>query len=59
MGKSDGKVTIVSGGGGGIGGSVSRLLAAEGARVVVADLPAREHGVPSALEQTLPSLLST
>ncbi len=51
MGKFDGKAIIVTGGGGGIGGSVARLLGAEGARVVVADLPAREHGVPSAAER--------
>jgi len=38
MGKMDGKVAIVTGGGGGIGSETSRLLAEEGARVVVADL---------------------
>jgi NAD(P)-dependent dehydrogenase (short-subunit alcohol dehydrogenase family) len=34
----EGKVAIVTGGGGGIGGAISRRLASAGARVVVADL---------------------
>jgi NAD(P)-dependent dehydrogenase (short-subunit alcohol dehydrogenase family) len=35
----NGKVTIVTGAAGGIGGALARRFAAEGARVVVADLP--------------------
>jgi NAD(P)-dependent dehydrogenase (short-subunit alcohol dehydrogenase family) len=37
MGRLDGKVALVTGAGGGIGGAMARLFAAEGARVVVAD----------------------
>jgi NAD(P)-dependent dehydrogenase (short-subunit alcohol dehydrogenase family) len=38
MKRLDGKVAIVTGGGGGIGSAVARRMASEGARVVVADL---------------------
>lgn len=44
MGKLDGKVAIVTGGAGGIGTGTCRLLAREGAAVVVADLPAAKPG---------------
>jgi 3(or 17)beta-hydroxysteroid dehydrogenase len=37
-GRVEDKVVIVTGGASGIGGATSRLLAAEGARVVIADL---------------------
>jgi 3(or 17)beta-hydroxysteroid dehydrogenase len=39
MGRMDGKVALVSGGAGGIGAATCRILAREGARVLVADLP--------------------
>jgi NAD(P)-dependent dehydrogenase (short-subunit alcohol dehydrogenase family) len=45
MGRFDGKTAIVSGAGGGIGRACARLLAAEGAKVAVADIatgPAQE-----------------
>ncbi len=38
MGRVDGKVAIVTGGASGMGKADAQLLAAEGARVVVADL---------------------
>ncbi|WP_079664426.1 SDR family NAD(P)-dependent oxidoreductase [Streptomyces sp. 3214.6] len=38
MGRLDGRVAIVTGGARGIGAAVARLLAAEGAHVVVADI---------------------
>lgn len=38
MGKLDNKVTVVTGGGSGIGEATAKLFAAEGARVVVADI---------------------
>lgn len=38
MGRLDGKVALVSGGAGGLGAAISRLFAAEGARVVVGDV---------------------
>ena len=38
MGRLDGKVALVSGGSGGLGAAISRLFAAEGARVVVGDV---------------------
>jgi 3(or 17)beta-hydroxysteroid dehydrogenase len=40
MGRFEGKVCIVSGAGGGIGGAIAARLAAEGARVMVADIAA-------------------
>ena len=38
MGLLDGKVAVVTGGAGGIGGAISRSFAAQGARVVVNDV---------------------
>src|SRR5690606_41265136 len=38
MNRLEGKVAIITGGGGGIGGATARRFASEGARVVVADL---------------------
>lgn len=50
MGRLDGKVAIVTGGAGGIGSATCRILAREGAAVVVADLPKAK---PSALADDL------
>ncbi|ADP80822.1 SDR family NAD(P)-dependent oxidoreductase [Pseudofrankia inefficax] len=50
MGKLEGKVAIVTGGAGGIGTGTCRLLAREGAAVVVADIP---QAKPSALAEEL------
>ena len=44
MKRLDGKVAIVTGGGGGIGAATARLMAREGAAVVVADLNLTEAG---------------
>ncbi len=50
MGKFDGKVALVTGGGNGMGEGVARLLAAEGARVVVNDIGVwSENGIPDAV----------
>ncbi|MGH2935230.1 MAG: SDR family NAD(P)-dependent oxidoreductase, partial [Gaiellaceae bacterium] len=38
MGRVDGRVVVVTGGAGGIGAAACRAVAAEGGRVVVADL---------------------
>jgi NAD(P)-dependent dehydrogenase (short-subunit alcohol dehydrogenase family) len=45
MGILDGRVAIVTGAGRGIGGSVSKLFAAEGATVVVNDIGASLDGL--------------
>lgn len=58
MGKFTGKVAIVTGVGG-IGGAVSRLFAAEGAKVVAVDLPSREPGTPSAADRLVEEIRST
>ena len=50
MGKLDGRVAIVTGGGRGIGAEVAKTFAAEGAAVVVNDLGANMDG--SATEGT-------
>ena len=44
MGKLDGRVAIVTGAGRGIGASLAKLMAAEGAKVVVNDLGVNVDG---------------
>ena len=44
MGVIDGRVAIITGGGRGIGASISRLFAAEGAKVVINDLGGHTDG---------------
>jgi 3alpha(or 20beta)-hydroxysteroid dehydrogenase len=44
MGRVDGKVVLITGGGSGIGATAARMLAAEGARVAVADVRADAAG---------------
>ena len=48
----DGKVAIVTGAGSGIGLAIARLFAAEGARVIVADVSEREAAVADELGPT-------
>ena len=39
MGKLDGKVALITGGGGGIGSATARLMAEAGARIVITGVP--------------------
>jgi NAD(P)-dependent dehydrogenase (short-subunit alcohol dehydrogenase family) len=48
MGLLDGRVAIVTGGAGNLGAHISRLLAAQGAGVVINDTPVRGQSASSA-----------
>lgn len=48
MGRFDGKVALVTGGGGGIGSAIARRLASEGAHAVVTDIDAEAAGAVAA-----------
>ena len=49
MGRLNDKVAIVTGSGQGIGEAIARTLAAEGARVVIADISGKQDGVAASL----------
>jgi NAD(P)-dependent dehydrogenase (short-subunit alcohol dehydrogenase family) len=53
--KLDGKVSVITGGAGGIGAAAARLMAARGARVVVADI---DEARATALSAELPGALA-
>jgi NAD(P)-dependent dehydrogenase (short-subunit alcohol dehydrogenase family) len=55
MGAFTGKVAVVTGAGG-IGRGVAELFAAEGGKVVIVDLPAREAGTLSAAERAVEAI---
>jgi len=44
MGELEGKVTIITGGGSGIGAGIARVVAREGAKAVVTDLDGDDFG---------------
>jgi NAD(P)-dependent dehydrogenase (short-subunit alcohol dehydrogenase family) len=52
MGRLEGKVAIVTGAGSGIGRATALAFAAEGARVVLADISGREEDVATAIGET-------
>ncbi|KAK2031748.1 hypothetical protein LX32DRAFT_726365 [Colletotrichum zoysiae] len=53
-----GQVAIITGSGQGIGAETARLLASEGAKVVVADVPLRRPGTPTEAASVILTVVS-